>query len=192
MLVSFGNDVSAGYWLIGFSDSTEIRRTHDGGFIDRIAKLLSKASHVVDRISGSGQDQLRNVFDGEEIVPPLGSRLRHLDFRTPAEDGYFVAAFNDGHYELWDGNGSPTLLRNLEFGLRGYLTLFNGLMLVWYDNGNAYVIDPAWLARIGGDPGRLPATELLDSLCNGLFAKSSFDRQAWANRKQVETRACVH
>jgi hypothetical protein len=140
--------------------------------------------------SGSGPDQLRNLEDGAEITA-LGGALYHLDFRMPARDGYFVAAFGDGHYELWDGNGSPTLSRDLGFGLQGYLTLPNGLMLVWYENGNTYVISPAWLASIHGDPGSLLAAELLNSLCNGLFTKSWFDTQAWASRKQSDTRVCM-
>jgi len=140
--------------------------------------------------SVSGQDQLRNLADGA-IIKPLAGALRHLDFRSLTKNDIFVAAFNDSRYELWDGSGSPALLRNLGFGLRGYLSLPNDLLLIWYENGNAYVIDLAWLTHISRNPDGLAPSALLDSLCSGLFAKSWFDQRTWENRRPDDTRACV-
>ncbi|MCP4286423.1 MAG: toll/interleukin-1 receptor domain-containing protein [Gammaproteobacteria bacterium] len=140
--------------------------------------------------SVSSQNQLRNLTDGTSIKSFEG-RLRHLDFLTLTRDRIFVAAFDDGRYELWDGAGSPALLRNLGFGLRGYLPLPNGLLLIWYENGNAYVIDPAWLVHISRNPDGLMPAELLDSLCSGLFAKPWFDLRTWDSRRPDYAKTCV-
>ena len=138
----------------------------------------------------SGQDRLRRLADGTDIRPLEGA-LRHLDFSTLTRSGKFIAAFEDGRYELWDGSGLPTLLRNLGFGLQGYLSLPNGLLFIWYENGNAYVIDPAWLGRISRNPDDLAPAKLLDTLCTGLFANSWFDRRTWGSRRPDNTQACA-
>ena len=140
--------------------------------------------------SASGRDQLRNLADGA-VIRQLNGALRHLDFTTLTRSGHFVAAFEDGRYELWDGGGSPTLLRNLGFGLRGILPLPNSLLLVWYESGNAYVIDPGWLAQIGRNPDGLTPSKLLDSLCRGLFVKTWFDQQRWESRGPDRIRTCI-
>ena len=65
------------------------------------------------------------------------------------------------------------------------------LMLTWYENGNADVIDPSWLGSIDGDLAEEALPDLQARLCDGLFAKSWFDRQAWDGRQDFDEKTCV-
>lgn len=117
--------------------------------------------------------QLIGTTDGKPV--PLNGNISTLNFTTKSTNSDFVVDYTDGRSELWGVRQEPVLLTKLGENKKGhFFGPKNQILVVWYQNGEAYSVDTDWLRKISEyDLGSLTGTELTKIACipfnKGLF-----------------------
>lgn len=120
-----------------------------------------------------------------EPVAGLGGAARSIEFRR-TKRGYFVARLEDQTTTLWSADYRPRRLLDLGSGVTGEVELPNERLLVWYESGDAYLLDLEWLAAMEGRAGQLDAEALAALLCGRPLAGGLFDLRRWREESTVD------
>jgi hypothetical protein len=133
----------------------ELRRTQDGGLLATLGGDLAGDSMTA---TGDLNFDLNYSSNGKHGVSfsPDGSTI--------------IVRYASGRGELWDTRGTPRRLADLGLGLAKSGFVFTReveRLAVQYGNSQLYLLDIAWLRRMGGDPRQLPAKELVRLACEG-------------------------
>jgi hypothetical protein len=134
-----------------------------------------------------GEFELRDTLSGT-LLATLGGDIAtdrtaddlnfDLDRSNNARNGVsfspdgstLVVRYASGRGELWNTRGTPHRLADLGLGLAKARFIFSSgveRLAIQYVNGQLYLLDVAWLRKMGGDPRRLPAEELVRLACEG-------------------------
>ncbi len=146
------------------------------------------------------QPEVRRSIDGALLatVPGPVSKMNFIY----SEDDYFIVTYNDGHSFLWQtesqlqsGGGpgrvddageiggqaepaQPSSRRLVELGPEWswyYFGRATDRLISFEHDGQAYLLDLAWLRAMGGQADTMPIEELVRIACEGPFASGLFD-----------------
>jgi hypothetical protein len=85
------------------------------------------------------------------------------------DSSYLVIGYQQGKNELWQGGANLRRLTDLEPGKKGHYFYVGkedkGLLVTWYANGKAYLLDLGWLEAMDGNPEALTPDDLVDVAC---------------------------
>jgi hypothetical protein len=155
----------------------ELRRTA-GGEPHRLAAEVSVAVFSPDGayfvvVYAPGYNRV-------ELHRTAGGAMRVLDqfngVRFSPDGSTFLVGCTDGRYEVW---GGESFLADLGLGMKDYsFDPHSDRLVVWHTDGQAYLLDLAWLRAMGGNPAALPPEELVRIICEGPLASGLLDEAA--------------
>ncbi len=131
--------------------------------------------------------ELRRSVDGQLLAILSGSvafgffEPSTISFSPDEQASIFVVEYQDGHYELRDWRYPGNAL-HLDFVVKDHLFApGNQRVVVWYTDGRAYLLDVAWLHRIGMETAQLTNQELLDFTCQQTIGSG-----LWSDQDQAD------
>ena len=132
----------------------------------------SASLFVVGNLGNPGE--LRSCETGE-VVARLPTSIKSVSFGRQSENASIMVCASDYAHEIWCIHPSLQRLTTLGLGVRQIDLLSDQRAVAVYDDGNAYLLDLAWLGAMGGNPASLSPDELLRTAHSGPFTRSLFD-----------------
>ncbi|VAW30412.1 High-affnity carbon uptake protein Hat/HatR [hydrothermal vent metagenome] len=130
---------------------------------------------IIDYYESTGE--LRNFVNGE-IIATFRNEIdisKGVDFSP--DSSWFILNNKTGRSELWNTQLGTSIL-DLGIGVAGHFFIpDNQFLIVWYEGGQAYILDLAWLQAINEQGDSLEFNELLQQTCEGLLASRWFDEE---------------
>jgi hypothetical protein len=200
--VAFSSDSSATYFVVNYENSAaELRRASDGVLVTTLAgspfannvSFSSDSAATYVALPSYRLSELRRTADGALLARIMVDDANieiHFISSDPTVNVFIVKSLI-GRAELWAGDDHPRRLIDLGLGLETRTSyedwrgpIFDPTarhVVMRYRGGRVYLVDVAWLAAMGGDPGALSAEVLVRLACEGPLASGLWtaeDQQA--------------
>lgn len=120
--------------------------------------------------------ELRRTADGELFV--AAKKISYL-----GNGDFCIVEHSNNQSELWHGQDNIYRLTELGLGLKGHLLdEVNNRLIVYYNDGTAYLLDLNWLIAMKGNPSNLSGEELVKVVFLA-FENNLFDENKLKNHQ---------
>ena len=175
-------------WLVVdyFDAPGELRLAEDGSLIATLAGVVAGVTFspneswlVMDYEDAPGE--LRLAEDGSLIATLAGEVAVHpsgdLAVTFSPNGTWLVVDYDDRSSQLWHADG----VRLADLGVNVLASIFlptQERLVIWYQDGTAYLLDLAWLEAMNGQVDRLSPLELVRLACDYPLANDLLDEPA--------------